>query len=267
MSRNALCVFGLKTDLLHPGDDVVSHLVAACGEAGCGTFEDGDIIVVAESPLATAEGRVVAIDSVEATEEAERLGREYGMDPRLVRIVLDESDMIVGGIPGFLLCLKNGTLLPNAGVDASNAPAGSVVLLPIDPDASAARIRDGIRERCSVEVGVIVADSRTHAMRLGSSGVAIGCAGLPSVIDECGRTDLFGRELHVTKRAVADCLASAAELVMGEADECVPAAVVRGAGLPVGDYSGVATIDASECLFMGTALHAHPSLLDRKSEP
>jgi coenzyme F420-0:L-glutamate ligase/coenzyme F420-1:gamma-L-glutamate ligase len=267
MSRNAFCVFGLKTNLLQPGDDIVSHLVAACDEAECGKFEDGDIIVVAESPLATAEGRVVTISSVEPSEQAGVLGTEYGMDPRLVQIVLSESDTIVGGIPGFLLCLKNGTLLPNAGVDASNAPQGSVVLLPADPDASAARIRNGIRERCSVEVGVIIADSRTHAMRLGSSGVAIGCYGLPSVIDECGRTDLFGRELHVTKRAVADCLASAAELVMGEADECVPAAVVRGSGLPVGDYCGVATIDASECLFMGTALHAHPSLFNRKSEP
>ncbi|MDN7025641.1 coenzyme F420-0:L-glutamate ligase [Methanoculleus sp. FWC-SCC1] len=267
MNRNAFCVFGLKTDLLHPGDDVVSHLAAACAETEYGGFQDGDIIVVAESPLATAEGRVVAISSVEPSEQADRLGAEYGIDPRLVQIVLDESDRVVGGIPGFLLCLKNGTLLPNAGVDASNAPPGSVVLLPVDPDASAARIRAGIRERCAAEVGVIVADSRTHAMRLGSSGVAIGCSGLLSAIDECGRTDLFGRELHVTKRAVADCLASAAELVMGEADECVPGAVIRGSGLPIGDYSGVAAIDASECLFMGTALHAHPSLLDRKSEP
>jgi coenzyme F420-0:L-glutamate ligase len=164
--------------------------------------------------------------------------------------------------------MKKGTLLPNAGIDASNAPAGSVVLLPLDPDASAARIRSAIAERTGVDLGVIIVDSRTHAMRLGCSGVAIGCSGIPSVIDERGRKDLFGRELQVTKRAVADCIASAAELVMGEADECVPAAVIRGIGLPIGDYNGVATIDASECLFMGVALHADPSLLvDGKREP
>ena len=104
-----------------------------------------------------------------------RLAREYQMDPRLVEVVLQESDRVVGGIPGFLLCMKNGTLLPNAGIDASNAPAGSVVLLPTDPDATAARIRAGIAERTGADVGVII-DSRTHAMRLGCCGVAIGCA-------------------------------------------------------------------------------------------
>ncbi len=269
MKDNAFCVYGLKTGLIHPGDDIVGHLIAASGDAGCGAFRDGDIIVVAESPVATAEGRIVSLDSIVPSELAEVLGERHRMDPRLAEIVLSESEKVVGGVDGFLLCLKNGTLLPNAGIDASNAPPGSVVLLPADSDRSAARIREGIRERCGADTGVIVADSRTHAMRLGSSGVAIGCSGLPSVIDECGRTDLFGRELHVTKRAVADCIASAAELVMGEADECAPAAVVRGSGLPIGDYSGIATIDASECLFMGTALHANPALLDRegKTEP
>jgi coenzyme F420-0:L-glutamate ligase len=190
------------------------------------------------------------------------------MDPRHVEVVLRESDRVVGGIPGFLLCMKNGTLLPNAGIDASNAPEGSLVLLPLDPDASAARIRTAIMEQSRADIGVIVIDSRTHAMRLGCSGVAIGCSGIPSVVDERGKKDLFGRELEVTKRAVADCIASAAELVMGEAGECVPAAVVRGIGLPIGDYAGVATIDASECLFMGVALHTDPSLLiDGKREP
>ena len=101
-------------------------------------------------------------------------------------------------------------------------------------------------------IGVIIADSRTHAMRLGCSGVAIGCAGIPSVIDDRGRSDLFGRKLEVTKRAVADNIASAAELVMGEADECTPAAVIRGIGLPVSDeLIGVESIAADECLFMG----------------
>lgn len=266
MKENVFCVYGLKTELIHAGDDMVDHLIDASADAGCGAFRDGDIIVVAESAVATAEGRIVALDSVEPSAAATALGAQHRIDPRLAEIVLSESEKVVGGIDGFLLCLKNGTLLPNAGIDASNAPAGSVVLLPADPDKSAARIREGIRKRCGADTGVIVADSRTHAMRLGSSGVAIGCSGLLAVIDECGRTDLFGRELHVTKRAVADCIASAAELVMGEADECVPAAVVRGSGLPIGDYTGIATIDASECLFMGTALHANPALLDREGK-
>ena len=261
MTGLAYSVYGLATPLIQPGDDMTAYILAAVERSGCRGLQAGDVVVIAESALATAEGRVTRLEDVEPGAEALRLAREYQMDPRLVEVVLQESDQVVGGIPGFLLCMKNGTLLPNAGIDASNPPEGPVILLPADPDASAARIRAGIAGRTGADVGVIVIDSRTHAMRLGCCGVAIGCAGIPSVIDERGRSDLFGRKLEVTKRAVADCIASAAELVMGEADECVPAVVVRGVGLPVGDYAGIDTIDASECLFMGVALHADPSLL------
>jgi coenzyme F420-0:L-glutamate ligase len=148
--------------------------------------------------------------------------------------------------------MKGGTLLPNAGVDASNAPPGCVTPLPVDPNASARTIKQAVEQATGATIGVIIADSRTHAMRLGCSGVAIGCAGIPSVIDDRGRCDLFGRKLEVTKRAIADNISSAAELVMGEADECTPAAVIRGTGLPISeDRIGVDTIAADECLFMG----------------
>lgn len=268
MTTPSFSVYGLATALIRAGDDVAAHLIEAAGHAGCEGFQTGDVVVIAESAVATAEGRAVQLAGIEPSDEARRLAEKYHMDPCQVEVVLRESDRIVGGIPGFLLCMKNGTLLPNAGIDASNTPRGSVLLLPADPDASAARIRATIRERSGADVGVIVIDSRTHAMRLGCSGVAIGCSGIPSVLDERGKQDLFGRELEVTKRAVADCIASAAELVMGEANECVPAAVVRGLALPVGDYTGIATIDASECLFMGVALNTDPSLLvDDKREP
>ncbi len=268
MTPPSFSVYGLATALIRAGDDVTDHLIAAAGHSECRGFLTGDVVVIAESAVATAEGRAIDLDTIEPSDEALRLAERYRMDPRAVEVILRESGRVVGGIPGFLLCMKNGTLLPNAGIDASNTPSGTVLPLPADPDASAERIRKAIRERAGADVGVIVIDSRTHAMRLGCSGVAIGCSGVPSVLDECGRPDLFGRELEVTKRAVADCIASAAELVMGEANECVPAAVVRGLRLPVGDYAGVATIDASECLFMGVALHADPSLLvDSKREP
>jgi coenzyme F420-0:L-glutamate ligase len=147
--------------------------------------------------------------------------------------------------------MKAGTLLPNAGVDASNAPPGCVTPLPKDPDKSALAVKTAIERRYGVKVGVIIADSRTHAMRLGCSGVAIGCVGITAVIDDRGRSDLFGRSLEVTKRAVADNIVSAAELVMGEADECTPAAIIRGIGLPIGDQIGIESIAADECLFMG----------------
>ncbi|MGA2161596.1 MAG: coenzyme F420-0:L-glutamate ligase [Methanoregula sp.] len=243
-------VIGLSTGIIRPHDPFTDRIVAAA-DAACGGFADGDILVLAETAVATAEGNVVLLDSVTPSPQAQKLADKYHMDSRTVEVVLAESDSVVGGIPGFLLCMKHGTLLPNAGVDASNAPPGCIVPLPADPDASAVRIRDAISQKCHVRIGVIVADSRTHAMRLGCSGVAIGCAGVPSVIDDRGRSDLFGRKLEVTKRAIADNIASAAELVMGEADECMPAAIIRGLGMPIGDNIGVDTIDADECLFMG----------------
>ncbi|KAF5044862.1 Coenzyme F420:L-glutamate ligase [anaerobic digester metagenome] len=245
------CVHALKTRILVTGDDLVEVLVESAQESTAVKFHDGDVVVIAETALATVEGAVIALDDVEPSPLAEELGARHALDPRVAQVVLDESDRVVGGIDGFLLCIKNGTLLPNAGVDASNAPPGHVTPLPRDPDGSARRIRAGLEARTGVRLGVLIADSRTHAMRLGSSGVAIGCAGVPSVVDERGRTDLYGRVLQVTKRAVADSIVSAAELVMGEADEAVPAALVRGIGLPVGDWSGIEGIAAEECLFMG----------------
>jgi coenzyme F420-0:L-glutamate ligase/coenzyme F420-1:gamma-L-glutamate ligase len=259
------CVYGLSTGIIGTGDDILA-IIAGAADA-IGGFEEGDVLVIAETAVATAEGNIAKLDEITPSDEARRLAIAYRMDPRLVQVVLEESDDVIGGIPGFLLCMKNGTLLPNAGIDGSNAPPGTVVKLPKDPDGSAERIRAGIAGRCGVKVGVIIADSRTHAMRLGCSGVAIGCSGLEAVEDERGRCDLYGRRLEVTKAAVADNIASACELVMGEADECIPAAIVRGLGLPLSEKRGVESIAASECLFMGVALNANPSLFDGKRKP
>jgi coenzyme F420-0:L-glutamate ligase/coenzyme F420-1:gamma-L-glutamate ligase len=243
-------VFGLSTGIITMGDSIADHVIAAAMQS-CNGFKDGDILVLAETAVATAEGNVVELSAIKPSSRAEDLASHYQMDPRIVEVVLKESDSVVGGIPGFLLCMKAGTLLPNAGVDASNAPSGCVTPLPKNPDNSALTIKHAIEIQTGAKIGVIIADSRTHAMRLGCSGVAIGSAGITAVIDDRGRSDLFGRKLEVTKRAVADNIASAAELVMGEADECTPAAIIRGLGLPVGDQIGIESIAADECLFMG----------------
>ena len=248
--NNTFEVFGLSTGIITPGDSISDRVIAAADRA-CRGFKDGDILVLAETAVATAEGNVITLSNIVPSAQAKVLGEKYQMDPRTVEVVIRESDSIVGGINGFLLCMKGGTLLPNAGVDASNAPPGCVTPLPKNPDQSALAIKNSIGEKTGATVGVIIADSRTHAMRLGCSGVAIGSAGITSVIDDRGRSDLFGRKLEVTKRAVADNIASAAELVMGEADECIPAAIIRGLGMPIGDQIGIETIDAEECLFMG----------------
>jgi coenzyme F420-0:L-glutamate ligase len=259
-------VIGVRTPLILAGDDLPAVILAAARESPAGGVADGDILVIAESPVATAEGRAVTLDRVKPSDRAIDLGRRYGMDPRLAEVVLGESDSVVGGVKGFLLTLSHGTLLPNAGVDLSNTPPGTALPLPADPDGSAIRIRKAIRERTGKRVAVIIADSRTHAMRLGCSSVAIGCAGIRAVIDERGRADLYGHRLEVTQRAVADNIASAAVLVMGEADESVPCAIIRGLGLPIVDEVGVPSIAADECLFMGVALHADPSVLRGKDK-
>lgn len=243
-------VFGLATGIIRSGESITGRVITAA-EKACGGFCEGDVLVLAETAVATSEGNVIRLDSIAPSDRARELAANHRMDPAVAEVVLRESDTIVGGIPGFLLCMKAGTLLPNAGVDASNAPPGCVTPLPANPDASACRIRQEIGRETGARIGVIIADSRTHAMRAGCSGVAIGCAGIPSVIDDRGRNDLFGRKLEVTKRAVADNIASAAEIVMGEADECRPAAIVRGLGLALTDTAGVESIAADECLFMG----------------
>jgi coenzyme F420-0:L-glutamate ligase len=267
--NTSFSVYGVKTSVIHAGDDIPSIILEAAGKSPAGRVFDGDILVIAESPVATAEGRTVILDTVIPSQRAMELGGRYGMDPRLVEVVLGESEAVVGGVQGFLLTLQQGTLLPNAGVDLSNTPQGTALPLPRDPNGSAVRIRKAIEKKTGARVGVIIADSRTHAMRLGCASVAIGCAGIRAVIDERGRTDLYGRVLEVTQRAVADNIASAAVLVMGEADESIPCAIVRGLGLPIVDEVGVPSIAAEECLFMGVALHADPAVLhgDRKPEP
>jgi coenzyme F420-0:L-glutamate ligase/coenzyme F420-1:gamma-L-glutamate ligase len=248
--NDSFAVFGLRTGLIKSGDSVADCVIAAAHQA-CDGFKDGDILVLAETAVATAEGNVIPLSTITPSALAEKLAAQYQIDPRVVEVVLQETDSVVGGISGFLLCMKNGTLLPNAGVDASNAPLGCVTPLPENPDRSALAIKKAIEIHCNVKVGVIIADSRTHAMRRGCSGVAIGAAGITAVIDDRGRSDLFGRTLEVTKRAVADNIASAAELVMGEADESTPGAIIRGLGIPIGDQTGIETISAEECLFMG----------------
>jgi len=242
---------GIRTGIIRSGDDLADILLSGISISEAVSFQDGDVLVVAETAVATAEGAVVELASVIPGEDALRTAEQYGMDPRLVEVVLQESDEVVGGIPGFLLCMKAGTLLPNAGIDASNAPPGTVVLLPADSDASAKRIRKEIGDRTGARIAVVIADSRTHAMRAGCSGVAIGCSGIEAVIDARGRFDIFGRTLEVTKQALADNIASAAEIVMGEANECTPAAVLRGLGIPIGNNEGIESIDADKCLFMG----------------
>jgi coenzyme F420-0:L-glutamate ligase / coenzyme F420-1:gamma-L-glutamate ligase len=203
------------------GDDVAA-LIAAAAE-----LEDGDVVVVAHKVVSKAEGRVVRLAEVEPTARARDLAADE--DPRRLEVILSESARIVRTrAPLVIAETRHGFVCASAGVDASNAPdADMLVLLPEDPDASANRLRDHLRELTGADVAVIVSDSFGRAWRQGTTDVAIGCAGLQPLLDLQGERDATGYELHATMIAVADELAGAAELVRGKLSR-VPVALVRG---------------------------------------
>jgi coenzyme F420-0:L-glutamate ligase/coenzyme F420-1:gamma-L-glutamate ligase len=207
---------------LTEGDD----LAALIGERS--ELEDGDVVVVAQKAVSKVEGRVVVLADVEASERARELAGDEA-DPRRIQVILDEAAELVRVRPPLLIArTRHGFVCGSAGVDASNAPAPeTVVLLPLDPDASAARLRDGLRDRTGADVGVVVTDSFGRPWRAATTDVAIGAAGVEVVRDLMGERDPTGYELHATRIAVADEIAGAAQLVFGKLDR-VPVAVVRG---------------------------------------
>ena len=211
-------------------DDDLAALIAERA-----ALRDGDVLVVAQKAVSKAEGRIVRLADVEPSPEAQELAGDE--DPRRLEVILRESKRIVRTRPPLVIAeTRHGFVCASAGVDSSNAPEpDTVVLLPEDPDASAARLRERLRELAGVEVGVIVSDSFGRAWRQGTTDVAIGLAGIQPLLDLKGERDQAGYELHATVIAVADELASAAELVMGKT-RGIPAAVIRGAHAP-GDGS------------------------------
>jgi coenzyme F420-0:L-glutamate ligase/coenzyme F420-1:gamma-L-glutamate ligase len=210
---------------LETGDDLASLLVDAAERVG--GFELGDVLVVAQKAVSKVEGRVVNLAHVEPSERALELAGDA--DPRRVEVILGEAREVVRSRPPLVITeTKHGYVCASAGVDASNAKGpDTVILLPLDPDASATRLRDAIAALTEVQVGIIVSDSFGRAWRQGTTDVALGVCGLESLRDLRGERDSMGYELHTTQIAVADEIAGAAELVMGKTDG-VPAAIVRG---------------------------------------
>lgn len=244
-------LFPVKTDVVSIGGDLVSMIEEAI-DAGDFRPRDGDVVVVAESVVATAEGRVVDLEAVEVGERARDLAAEYEVDPALMQLIVDESDEILGGIPGVVLTVKDELLYPNAGIDRSNAPPGHVTLLPRDPCASANRIREGLQERYDCRLAVIVGDSRTQPMRLGTVGVALACAGMHAVEDVRGTRDLYGNVLRISRLATADNLVSAAQILMREAAEQVPAVLIRGAPIRLDEVvERVPSLPPMGCMYLG----------------
>lgn len=198
-------------------------------------FKDGDILVLSSKFVSMSEGSVLDLQKIRPSSKAKKLAEIYQMDPSFVEVVIRESDVIFGGLPGFLLTIKNGILAPNAGIDKSNIPKNKVICLPLDPFLSAENLRLEFLVRSGIKVGIVISDSRLMPTRIGTTGVAIGCSGIEPVEDQRGKKDLFGHIMKYTLKATADSLATIGTFVMGESNESVPLVVIRGSNISFTD--------------------------------
>jgi len=230
--------------LVQPGDDLASILLQALRQTGL-SLVDGDILVLAQKIVSKSEGRLVQLSQVSPTPRAVELAAQTEKDPRLVELILRESREVLRTRPGTIIVEHRlGFVCANAGIDHSNVgdshlelPEECMLLLPENPDTSAQRLRQCLGEATGARIGVLIIDSHGRAWRLGTVGLAIGLAGLPGLADLRGQPDLFGYRLRITEVGVADELAAAASLVMGQADEGTPAIHVRGFPYPLREAS------------------------------
>ena len=229
----------LHIPLIQPGDDLPGLLMDALAMNDI-TLADGDILVLTQKIVSKAEGRLVALHQVTPSREACELAKEVEKDPRFVELVLRESNQVLRTRPGTLIVEHRlGFVCANAGIDHSNVEGQSedpeewFLLLPENPDRSAAQIRHRLEENSGRRIGVLIIDSHGRAWRMGVVGTSIGFSGIPGLVDMRGKPDLFGYQLRITEIAAADELAAAASLVMGQAAERIPAVHVRGFPYPL----------------------------------
>ncbi|MFL6799130.1 MAG: coenzyme F420-0:L-glutamate ligase [Xanthobacteraceae bacterium] len=218
--------------LIRPGDDIVALLLVALANASL-SLHDGDVLVIAQKIVSKSQGRYVCLDQLQPSADAVDMARRTGKPPALVQAVLSQSTRVVRAAANVLIVEQvDGFIVANAGIDRSNAEPGQegerVLLLPHAPDETAAELRADFAQRCGKEFAIIISDSFGRPWRRGTVGVALGAAGVCSLLDLRGEMDLYGRPLQTSEVALADQIAAAASLVMGESKEGIPAVLVRG---------------------------------------
>ena len=226
--------------LVHSGDDLVALILQSLQQTSI-KLEDGDILVIAQKIVSKSEGRYVRLADVKPSERAFQLAAETEKDPRLMELILSESREIVRYRSSVIVAEnRQGVVLANAGIDHSNVEKDGgeeqVLLLPLDPDASAANIRKQLQRKTNRNLAVIINDSLGRAWRNGTTGTALGVSGLPALLDLRGRPDLFGEPLQTSEEAIADELSAAASLLQGQAGEGRPVILIRGY-----DFSRIST--------------------------
>jgi coenzyme F420-0:L-glutamate ligase/coenzyme F420-1:gamma-L-glutamate ligase len=217
--------------LMREGDDLCEIILNAIGLSG-EKLSSGDVLVLAQKIVSKARGRYVDLDQVTPSARALELAKVVEKDPRVIELILRESSEVLRVRRDVMIVVHRlGFVMANAGIDFSNVDAtedARVLLLPADPDAECERLHKAVFERTGVNIAVIINDSHGRAWRNGTVGVAIGTSGIPALLDLRGKPDLFGRALRITQVGLADELAAAASLLMGQADEGTPAVLVRG---------------------------------------
>ena len=236
--------------LVRPGDDLAALIITACERSALAPA-DGDVLVVAQKVVSKAEGRYVDLATVQPSPGARELAAKVNKEARLGEVILQESRRVVRHRPGVLVVEHRlGFVMANAGVDRSNVDpqmgAEPVLLLPRDPDASAAALCGRLAAHFHKQLAVVISDSFGRAWRHGTVGVALGVAGLPSLLDLRGKPDLFGHALRVTQTGFADEIAGAASLIMGQADEARPVVLLRGLGWAEADAPAATLIRAAD---------------------
>ena len=245
-------LFSVWLPLIKKNDPLLEIVIQSIKEQGKSLIE-GDIIVIAEKVVATSQGRVIALSEIEkVSEEAKKLSKDYDMDERYVELILQEASMILGGMRHVILAKVNDFLIANAGIDQSNAGIGNVVLLPKDLKKVVWNYWRELRNEFEIkDLGVIIADSRVQPLRKGTIGIAIATAGFEPVEDLRGQPDLFGRPMEITMRAIADDLVSAAQFLLGEADNQTPIVVIRNSKVEFTENPQLTPeMSPEECLYM-----------------
>jgi len=217
--------------MVRPAEPLTPLIMTALNDLG-ERLQTQDVICIAQKIVSKSEGRLVKLDDVKPGAAAVELARETDKDPRLVELILNESDEVLRKKPGVLIVRhRRGFVMANAGIDQSNvdhSEGEQALLLPVDPDASAQRLRAELTQAAGVELGVVITDSANRPWRMGTTSIAIGAAGIQVLDDRRGGTDVYGRDLKVTMINNADALATAATMVLGETTERIPVAIVRG---------------------------------------
>jgi len=243
-------LFGIHTELIKPGDNLVNTMLEALNTQKL-AIDDGDLVAIASKVVATAEGRLKKLNSAKPSGKAKKLAEEYDLEPGFIEIILQESDLVYGGVSKALLTLKNNVFTANAGVDHKNAPRGYVALWPKNPQKSAEKIRKKIIERTGKNVGVLIVDSGISPRRMGTTGVSLAMAGFEPVRDYRHDKDLYGNSIAITRHAIADDIASAAHLIMGESREQKPIVLVKNAPVKLCEKVDpkLTVIPTEQCLF------------------